>query len=124
MYLKNLNSFLTNSSYYEQGLLTSDLIERDNQFIFILDVPGFKKDEISISFKHGYMTVIAAKEVKLDKDARFLINERTNSVSKRSFYVGKHYQTDDFKAKVEDGVLTITLTKNKEDEGDKTIAIE
>ena len=79
-----------------------------------VDLPGFKKDEITVDLKNGYLTVQAAKG--LDKDQQdqagnYIRRERYAGVCSRSFYVGDTLRPEDIGAKYEDGILKLSVPK-------------
>ncbi len=111
------------------GLMKTDVHEKDGNYELDIDLPGFKKDEITLTLDKGYLVVGAAKTVNEDeKDTRgkLLRQERFSGAMQRSFYVGDAIQETDVKAKFEDGVLKLTFPKEKEPEipEKKTIMIE
>ena len=99
---------------HARNLMKTDIRETDTNYELAIDLPGFKKDEIHIELKNGYLTISAAKG--LDKDekddqGRYIRQERYAGAMSRSFYVGDGVTTDDMKAKFEDGILQITVPK-------------
>ena len=79
-----------------------------------MDLPGFKKDEVTLELKDGCLTIQAVKG--LDKDASdkkgtYIRQERYAGACSRSFYVGDDVEPEDVSAKFEDGILTITVPK-------------
>lgn len=85
---------------------TEDAIEAD------IDLPGFKKDEIQVHLENGYLTVSAEKHAdKQTGKGKYLRQERYSGTVSRTFYVGDTLKPDDVKAKYEDGVLVISLSK-------------
>ena len=110
-------------------LMRTDVREHKDSYEVDIDLPGFKKEEISLQLENGYLTVAAAKG--LDKDektakGRLIRQERYAGAMQRSFYVGEDLTTEEVKAKFENGVLKLTLPKKdqKKVEEQKTIAIE
>ena len=94
-----------------------------------IDLPGFKKDEISIELENGYLTVSAAKGLdkdEEDKKGKYIRKERYAGAMQRSFYVGEYVTQEDIKAKFEDGTLRLEIPKKdpKKVEGKKYIEIE
>ena len=92
-----------------------------------MDLPGFKKDEISVDLKEGYLTIQAAKGLdkdEKDKEGKYIRQERYAGACSRSFYVGD-VETKDVSARYEDGILKISLPKAGRQELPKknTIAI-
>ena len=53
---------------HAKNLMKTDVRETDTGYEVDIDLPGFKKDEISVELKDGYLTVSAAKG--LDKDEK------------------------------------------------------
>ena len=114
---------------HTNGLMKTDVHENEGNYELDIDLPGFKKDEITLTLDNGYLVVGAAKTVNEDeKDSRgkLLRQERFSGAMQRSFYVGEAIQETDVKAKFEDGVLRLTFPKEKEPEipEKKTIMIE
>ena len=98
-----------------KNLMKTDIHEKDGGYELAIDLPGFKKDEISLDIKDGYLSISAQKGLdkdKEDKKGRIIRQERYAGVCSRSFYVGD-VKPEDVKAKYESGVLTITLPKDE-----------
>ncbi|MBP5281620.1 MAG: Hsp20/alpha crystallin family protein, partial [Lachnospiraceae bacterium] len=103
--------------------------EDENQFEVDMDLPGFKKDEISLELEKGYLTVTAAKGLdkdEKDKKGKLIRQERYAGTMRRSFFVGENLTEEDIKAKYEDGVLKLIVPKKEAPKipEKKTIMIE
>ena len=117
---------------HSKNLMKTDVKETDNGYELDIDLPGFKKDEITAHPAHledGYLTVSAAKGVdkdEKDKEGRYIRRERYSGSMTRSFYVGNAVTEQDIKAKYEDGILSLSIPKKdpKAVEDKKYIAIE
>ncbi|MBR6110168.1 MAG: Hsp20/alpha crystallin family protein [Clostridia bacterium] len=110
-------------------VMKTDVREHDEGYEVDIDLPGFKKDEITLSLENGYLTITAAKgldEDEKDKKGKLIRQERFMGSMQRSFYVGKNLTDEDIKAKFEDGVLKLTVPKKEEKKlpERKTIMIE
>ena len=95
------------------GMMSTDVRETDKGYMVDIDMPGFKKDEISLDLKDGYLTISAEKGLdkdEEDKKGRILRQERYAGSCSRSFYVGD-VKPEDIKAKYESGVLTVLVPK-------------
>ncbi len=90
---------------HAKNLMKTDVRETDTGYEVDIDLPGFKKDEISVELKDGYLTVSAAKG--LDKD------EKDKQGKYISFYVGEAVQPGEVHAKYEDGILRIDVPKKE-----------
>ena len=113
----------------ESKLMKTDVREKDGNYVLDIDLPGFKKDEISIELENGYLTVSAAKGLdkdEEDKKGKYIRKERYAGAMQRSFYVGENLTDEDIKAKYENGILRLSVPKKpaKAVEAKKTIAIE
>ena len=120
-----------NALYGKHGknLMKTDVRETEDTYELDIDLPGFKKDEVTVDLQDGYLTISAAKA--LDKDesdqkGKFLRQERYAGSMSRSFYVGDDVEFTDICAKYEDGILKISVPKAAQKELPKhtTIAIE
>lgn len=109
--------------------MLTDVREHDNHYEVIIDLPGFKKDEITIELKEGNLTVTAAKGLdkdEKDKEGTLIRQERYSGMMQRSFYVGENVKHEEIKAKFENGVLTLEIPKEETPKlpEKKTIMIE
>ena len=110
-------------------LMRTDIKETDAGFELTIDLPGFKKDEVTVDLQDGYLTISAAKGLdkdESDKKGKFLRQERYAGSMSRSFYVGDDVESADVSAKFEDGILKISVPKAAPKELPKhtTITIE
>jgi len=95
-------------------VLKTDVIENNDNYELVMDVPGIEKENISIDIEDGYITIgVTKKETEETKKKHFVRKERFNFHQKRTFYVG-NVEIDNIKAKLENGVLTITIPKEQE----------
>ena len=98
-----------------KNLMKTDISEKANGYEIAVDLPGFKKDEINLDIKDGYLTITAQKGLdkdEEDKKGRVIRKERYAGVCQRSFFVGD-VKPEDIKAKYESGVLTINVPKEE-----------
>ncbi len=100
------------------GLMKMDVREKEGLYTADIELPGCKKEDISIELNNGYLTVTAsANYASDDKDGegRFIRRERFTGQCARSLYVGEHVKQEDVKAKFENGVLSLTFPKEGEE---------
>ena len=98
---------------HAKHMMKTDVRETEDTYEVDMDLPGFKKDEINVDLKNGYLTVSAAKGLdkdEKDKNGKYIRQERYTGAMSRSFYVGD-VAPEDVKAKFEDGILRISLPK-------------
>ena len=95
-------------------VMKTDVREHDDRYEVDIDLPGFKKDEISLKLENGYLTVSAAKGLDKDektKAGKLIRQERYAGAMERTFYVGDDLTEEDIKAKFENGVLALSIAK-------------
>ena len=101
-----------------RNLMKTDVREHDGGYEVDIDLPGFKKDEIDVDLKDGYLTISASKGLdkdQKDKEGKYIRQERYAGAMSRSFYVGD-IQPEQISAKYEDGILRISMPKEAKKE--------
>ena len=111
------------------NVMKTDVKETDAGYEVDIDLPGFKKDEITARLENGYLTISAAKGLdkdEQDKNGKYIRRERYAGSMSRSFYVGDGVTQEDIKAKYEDGILRLAVPKKdtKAVEANRYISIE
>lgn len=114
---------------HAKQVMKTDVRELDQGYEIIVDLPGFKKDEIEVQLENGYLTILAAKGLdkdESDKEGKYIRKERYAGSMSRSFYVGEEISEEDVRGKFEDGILKIDVPKKerKAIETKKRIEIE
>ncbi|MBR4702549.1 MAG: Hsp20/alpha crystallin family protein [Oscillospiraceae bacterium] len=96
--------------------MKTDVHEHEDHFEVDIDLPGFKKEELTLNLENGYLTVGAAKgleEEKTTKKGKVIRQERWAGSMQRTFYVGDALTEEDIGAKFENGVLSLTIPKKE-----------
>ncbi|MGI5968780.1 MAG: Hsp20/alpha crystallin family protein [Lachnospiraceae bacterium] len=114
------------------NMMKTDVQENGDHYEIDIDLPGFKKEELSVELKEGYLVISAVKgldkDEKEEKTGRYVRRERYVGSMSRSFYVGEDVKQEDIHAKYESGVLKLSIPKMEEKkpeiEEKKYIAIE
>ena len=120
----------TRKTYRQQpSIMRTDIRETDDSYVLDVELPGFKKEDVKLQLKDGYLNITASTQStdeEKDDQGKFLRRERYTGAMERSFYVGEDLTEEDVKARFEKGVLTLTLPKEqpKKIEDPKFIAIE
>ena len=109
--------------------MKTDVRETEDGYELDIDLPGFKKDEVTAQLDNGYLTIQASKGLDKehkDKKGKYIRKERYAGSMSRSFYVGDAITEEDVHAKYEDGILKLSVPKKeaKAVEQTKHIAIE
>ena len=104
---------------HAKNMMKTDVKEHDDSYEVEIDLPGFKKDEISAQLENGYLTVMASKGLdkdEKDKEGKYIRRERYSGSCSRSFYVGDNVKDTDVKASFKNGILTLEFPKEKHEE--------
>lgn len=114
---------------HAKHVMKTDVRELEHGYEIVVDLPGFKKEEIELAFENGYLNISAAKGLdkdETDKQGRYIRQERYAGAMSRSFYVGENLTEEDIHAKFENGILKLDVPKKEAQaiEGKKCIAIE
>ena len=111
-----------------KDMMKTDIRDMKDHYEMLIDLPGFKKDEMKIELNDGYLTISAEKGLdkdETDKNGSLIRQERYAGSLSRSYYVGEDITENDIHAKFENGVLTIEVPKKEETKPvEKYIAIE
>ena len=102
---------------HAKNMMKTDVRETENGYALDVDLPGFKKDEVNLELKDGYLTISADKSLdkdEKDSEGRYIRQERWSGSCSRSFYVGENVKPEDVKAKFEDGILSLSLPKQEQ----------
>ena len=102
--------------------MKADIYESDNAYRLDVEIPGFKKENLNIEVKDGYLRVTAKNEEKAEEGFKRVSRERFCGESSREFYLGE-VDEEAITASYTDGVLSILVPK-KAPEEPKTHKIE
>lgn len=101
-----------------------DLQDNEKEYIVEAELPGFQKNEISLSLEEGRLQIAVKKEeTKEETDKNYVHRERKFTAMTRNVFLADA-ASDDIKAKLTDGVLTITVPKQAKPELTRQIEIE
>lgn len=84
--------------------------ETESEYLFTMEVPGCKKEFFKIQIEESKNLKIAYKAEKKEFE--------------RKFVLPKHIDSNNVKSKLEDGILTITIPKQKEDDYSINVGID
>ena len=95
-------------------IMKTDVKETEKGYEVAIDLPGFKKEDVTCELKDGYLTVSAEKKLEeneKDSEGKYIRRERYTGNQSRSFYVGDGIHEDDIKASFQDGILRLDVPK-------------
>ena len=91
-------------------IMKTDVKETETGYEVAIDLPGFKKEDVTCELKDGYLTVSAQKNLEEDEKndkGKYIRRERYTGSQSRSFYVGEGIHEDDIHASFQDGILRL-----------------
>jgi HSP20 family protein len=101
-----------------------DVTENDKDYQVRAVVPGAKKEDIRVSVDRNYVSITAeVRREKEERSGRSLLKETYYGSASRGFSLAHEIDDKAVAAKLEDGVLKLTLPK-REGAGSRTIAIQ
>ena len=102
---------------HAKNVMKTDVRETDNSYELDIDLPGFKKEDVSKTHARGYVPLHASKGLEKDekekKDGKYIRRERYAGACQRSYYVGEDITEEDIKASFEHGILTLFVPKKE-----------
>jgi HSP20 family protein len=102
-----------------------DVSETDKSYLVRAEIPGAKKDDIRVTVDGNFVSIAA--EVKKEREeksgSRVLVRETYFGSASRGFSLAHEIDAKGVVAKLEDGVLKLTLPKSQ-GTGARAIAIE
>ncbi|WP_299013200.1 Hsp20/alpha crystallin family protein [uncultured Photobacterium sp.] len=90
-----------------------DIIEKENCYQITADLPGVKKEDITVQINNGNLSIEAStsKSEEHKEGDRVLRKERYEGKLMRNFYLGHNLKQDDIHASFTDGVLRVEVPK-------------
>jgi HSP20 family protein len=104
---------------------TANITENPKEYLVELAAPGLDRKDFNIEFEDQTLKISAEKETeeKEEKD-QYSRKEYSFNSFMRSFYIPQAIKDDKIEAKYENGVLRITMPKQKETDAKATHKIE
>lgn len=101
-----------------------DVSETDTEVVVTADLPGYEKEEISITLNDNRLTLAAERtESNTEDNARYHRRERTHRQVRRTVSLPADVDEGQTSATHQNGVLTVTLQKRQTDDEGYTIDV-
>lgn len=95
-----------------------DVRENGDHIFVEAELPGFKKEEVDVRVENQTLTISAEKQSQKDEKpsekGEWLLHERRYSRFQRSFMLPATVDPQSVSARLNDGVLTVMLSKREE----------
>ncbi len=90
-----------------------DIREDQNNLYVDAELPGFTKDDVTVTFEKGVLQINAERK-PVEAEGQQHLNERHYTRVARSFSLPTSVAEDKIEARLENGVLYLTLPKREE----------
>ena len=102
-----------------------DIFEKDGNYNVVMDIPGFKKEDINIECDNGVIKISCEKkeEENEEDDKKYIRKERVYEKCERSFNFGD-IKEDEIEAEFTDGTLKLVIPKQEKADTKKSIEIK
>ena len=117
-YLNSINPIFDSLFFdknYDSRVMRTDIIERDNEYVLNIDMPDVEKKDIKVSLNDSKLTISVTRN-EVEEEGSYLLKERRFGTYSRTYYVGDDVKFKNISAKLNNGVLTLTIQKAKEEE--------
>ncbi len=123
-----LDDFFTENWLPSRSLLRDtfkiDVEENGQEFLIHAELPGIAKDEINLDLNDGRLTISVNRTEDVNEEKKnYIHRERRVSSMSRSVYLADA-AAENIGAKLDNGVLTITVPKRVKQNGSTKIEIE
>jgi len=97
-----------------------DLEDRGNEYALTVDLPGFKKEDVQVEVTDDFVTVNANhRDAEDEKNKNYIRRERAAHTFCRKIQLPETVRSNETNAKLNDGILAITLPKKTPKESKK-----
>ena len=102
-----------------------DIFEKDGNYNVVMDIPGFKKEDINIECDNGVIKISCEKkeEENEEDDKKYIRKERVYEKCERSFNFGD-IKEDEIEAEFTDGTLKLVIPKQEKVDTKKSVEIK
>ncbi len=114
MFENFLNDRFFPTLYESSDQIKVDIKEKEKEYVVEAEIPGFKKEDVTIELDEDRLTIAAQKSEQRDEEKEnYIRKERSYSSMSRSFSIS-NVSSENIKAKFENGILTIILPKKEQ----------
>jgi len=92
----------------------TDIHESEDTIVVTMDVPGVARDDVDVRLEKDVLTITGSVDLSSYEGLEPLYTEYNVGNYTRSFTISNEVDRDGIAAKIDNGVLTVTLSKAKE----------
>lgn len=101
-----------------------DIKDADKAYLLEAEIPGVNKEQIKLDYQNSYLTISVEQENEVNEEKNsYIRRERYSNKMSRSFYI-EDINHNGIKASYKDGILKVSLPKEKNVPAKKKIEIQ
>ena len=85
--------------HHARNEMKTDVKEHEDHYEILIDLPGFKKEDVKASLNDGYLTISAEKGLERNGEeketGKYIRQERYYGSMSRSFYIGEEVRQEE-----------------------------
>ena len=116
---ERLYRLLDDSLRWEQAPLpagsfspATDILATESEVVLLAEVPGMDRDQIAVQVD-GHVVTISGERVAPEGEAEALVRERSSGTFSRSFSLAYDLDPESVAARLDDGLLRVTIARRK-----------
>lgn len=90
-----------------------DIFETQDEFVLTADMPGVKKEDVSLKMEEGSMLIFGKIDYQESLNRRFILKEKETGHFFRKFKISDTIDESKISAKFENGQLVVNLPKHE-----------
>jgi HSP20 family protein len=111
---RRMRRFFDDAGITPAPLPAADVYETEGEYVFELEVPGFREQELAVEVSDHMLTVKGKRtEEKEEKGKAFRLHERLAKEFERRFQLPSDVVADKLDAEFKAGVLTVHAAREK-----------
>jgi HSP20 family protein len=105
-------------------LPATDIREDASRYVILMNMPGVAKERVTITAEDNGLTVRTSEEEKKDGDTlKTVYRERMAGTYEREFHFDEPVDVENVTARIDNGVLEVTVPKKAQSTDTKTIPV-
>jgi HSP20 family protein len=89
-----------------------DVVERENEFVFHLDVPGVRREDLELTLENRVLSIKGSRKYEAHENEKVSLG-RSYGAFALSYTLPEHINSEQLAADLADGVLTIRVPKHE-----------
>ncbi|MCG8484776.1 MAG: Hsp20/alpha crystallin family protein [Clostridia bacterium] len=118
------DKFFNETMNFPASTMKVDIKDGDKEYLLEAEIPGVNKEQIKLDYQNNYLTISVEQQNELKEEKNnYIRRERYSNQMSRSFYI-EDINHNAIKASYKDGVLKVSLPKEKNIPAKKKIEIQ